>query len=446
MIVNTATYRSLIFPSHISSRGYKIGLVCLSICLLTLSQLICLASFESKFCLATDLDNINFIPSIADAGGNNTINWYIGLWVPCWSVNASVSLPGHSHTIIEYFVYDKHCTCEKPFSSFVVMEVILMEGFLLFSSFVGKQTDGGKSDGLRKKWWRKSWWRIKLMEDNLIPNRISSINWGEQKFLHHFGLHQDFCHQIKKRCTGACNMYENWKHVKSILQFLKCLMKPKFFFIFSLFWFINKYTFYIVQGSQRPGKSWKTWKMKKPFSRPGKSWNLKKNAKIMEKSWNFKILIWKNHGKKILRCTRIIQWWFNIQDVTISIVKLVLFVSFLVEKVWLEGVMWRPHKKSYTTNHNSCFLCRVDHGKPWKDHEKSWNLILGNCWEPWLGNNDVSVGLKWSVDCQADNLECGCWATLIFVWMSVSHGKKGSVSSGGNSSFMGPIRALSWPP
>ncbi len=51
-----------------------------------------------------------------------------------------------------------------------------------------------------------------------------------------------------------------------------------------------------LQGSQRHGKSWKTWKMKKAFSRPGKIMEFNKKAKIMEKSWNFKIPLWKNHG------------------------------------------------------------------------------------------------------------------------------------------------------
>ena len=37
--------------------------------------------------------------------------------------------------------------------------------------------------------------------------------------------------------------------------------------------------------------------MKKAFSRPGKIMEFEKKAKIMEKSWNFKIPIWKNHGK-----------------------------------------------------------------------------------------------------------------------------------------------------
>ncbi len=49
----------------------------------------------------------------------------------------------------------QHCK-EKPFSSFVVMEVILMEDLLLFSSFdggklMGEQTDGGKYDGCTEK-------------------------------------------------------------------------------------------------------------------------------------------------------------------------------------------------------------------------------------------------------------------------------------------------------
>ncbi len=36
--------------------------------------------------------------------------------------------------------------------------------------------------------------------------------------------------------------------------------------------------------------------MKKAFSRPGKM-EFEKKAKIMEKSWNFKIPLWKNHGE-----------------------------------------------------------------------------------------------------------------------------------------------------
>ena len=81
---------------------------------------------------------------------------------------------------------------EKPFSSLVVMEVILMEDFLLFSTF-----DGGKFDGWRKK--------CSPSQQNSLPNKFSPLNFlspTEQKFLHHFGLHQNFCRQMKKRCTG----------------------------------------------------------------------------------------------------------------------------------------------------------------------------------------------------------------------------------------------------
>ncbi len=57
-----------------------------------------------------------------------------------------------------------------------------------------------------KRWW-KSWWRTKLQQQNFLPqfstpNRISPINRGEQqKIFHQFSLHQNFCHQMKKRCT-----------------------------------------------------------------------------------------------------------------------------------------------------------------------------------------------------------------------------------------------------
>ncbi len=46
---------------------------------------------------------------------------------------------------------------------------------------------------------------------------------------------------------------------------------------------------------------WKTWKMKKAFSRPRKIMELKKKAKITEKSWNLKISIWKNHAALLVQ-------------------------------------------------------------------------------------------------------------------------------------------------
>ncbi len=45
-----------------------------------------------------------------------------------------------------------------------------------------------------------------------------------------------------------------------------------------------------------------------------------------------------------------------------------------------------------------------------------------------LGNKNVSVGLKWSVECRADNSECQCQPPLILGWMSVSDWKNGPVS------------------
>ena len=57
-----------------------------------------------------------------------------------------------------------------------------------------------------------------------------------------------------------------------------------------------------------------------------------------------------------------------------------------------------------------------------------------------LGNETVSVGLKWGVKCRATKSECRCRATLILGCMSVSDGKNGSVSDVWNTPFMGPTR------
>ncbi len=76
-----------------------------------------------------------------------------------------------------------------------------------------------------------------------------------------------------------------------------------------------------------------------------------------------------------------------------------------------------------------------------------------------LGNKNVSVGVKWSVECRADNSECPwerilvpqqtfngmrCRPTLILVWMSVSDWKNGPVSGVGNTPFMGPKKPCAW--
>ncbi len=49
-------------------------------------------------------------------------------------------------------------------------------------------------------------------------------------------------------------------------------------------------------------------KMKNAFSKPGKIMEFEKKAKIMEKSWIFKISLWKNHGEKNRHCAHSIQY------------------------------------------------------------------------------------------------------------------------------------------
>ncbi len=91
-----------------------------------------------------------------------------------------------------------------------------MEGFLLFSSF-----NGGKFDGQTDRW------RKKLSSHRFgppitlapFPTEISSptkfpppIFSSQQNIphqlrrttntFHQFGFHQNFCYQIKERCTG----------------------------------------------------------------------------------------------------------------------------------------------------------------------------------------------------------------------------------------------------
>ncbi len=61
-----------------------------------------------------------------------------------------------------------------------------------------------------------------------------------------------------------------------------------------------------------------------------------------------------------------------------------------------------------------------------------------------LGNDTVSVELKWSVKCQGTKSECRCRATLVLGCMSVSDEKNGTVSVVGNTPFMGPTFARVW--
>ena len=51
-----------------------------------------------------------------------------------------------------------------------------------------------------------------------------------------------------------------------------------------------------------------------------------KRAKIMEKSWNFQISIWKNHGKKISHFIyQFINFWIALKDPRRALIKMVRY-------------------------------------------------------------------------------------------------------------------------
>ncbi len=58
-----------------------------------------------------------------------------------------------------------------------------------------------------------------------------------------------------------------------------------------------------------------------------------KKDKVMEKSWNFKMPLWKNHGNFFLRCTRIIQKNFALRAHIAMMIMKLMFVSYFVDKV-----------------------------------------------------------------------------------------------------------------
>ena len=60
----------------------------------------------------------------------------------------------------------------------------------------------------------------------------------------------------------------------------------------------------MIQGSQHQGKSWKTWKMEKAFSRPGKSYTLKNRPK----PWNLRICPGKIMQKLLAHYSFCILW------------------------------------------------------------------------------------------------------------------------------------------
>ncbi len=154
------------------------------------------------------------------------------------------------------------------------------------------------------------------------------------------------------------------------------------------------------QGSQHHGKPGK-WK--KHFPDLEKSWNLKKRAKS-----------WKNHGISKYLYGKVMEKIFELDahypkricavcaypydDNEFGVVCFILCGEGVTKNVeaTVRKVNW------YTTNHH---LCRVDHGKnmkgSWKIMEKSWNLNLGNRWEPcyiwslWKNFGQVASLLCW---------------------------------------------------
>ena len=85
---------------------------------------------------------------------------------------------------------------------------------------------------------------------------------------------------------------------------------------------------YHSQGSHHQGKTWKTWKMVKAFSRPGKIREFEKKAKIRE----FQNTFLENQGKNPAHNARFILWWHSTW---------VIVTVLLVVKVCLQGVVWR---------------------------------------------------------------------------------------------------------
>ena len=86
----------------------------------------------------------------------------------------------------------------------------------------------------------------------------------------------------------------------------------------------------IMENLENENSIFQTWKnhgIWKKAQNHGKIMEFQNTS--MEKSW-----------KNVLSCTRIIQKKFALRaHIPMMIMKLVLFVSYFVEKVWLKGVM-----------------------------------------------------------------------------------------------------------
>ncbi len=107
-----------------------------------------------------------------------------------------------------------------------------------------------------------------------------------------------------------------------------------------------------IQVSQRPGKSWKTWKMKKYFPDLEKSWNLKEKSQNHGKIMEFKNIHMEKLWKEILRSAHSIHCCW----------------TWIMEK-WLES-----------------------HGKSWNLIPRSvGNPVIAYCYYP-LTQNPTSSG------------------------------------------------------
>ncbi len=148
----------------------------------------------------------------------------------------------------------------------------------------------------------------------------------------------------------------------------------------------------LYQGSQRHGKSWKTWKKKKAFSRPGKIMEFEKKSQNHGKIMELQNTSMEKSWKICLSCARIIQ-----KKIPIMIMKLVLF-HFFVEK--MEATVRKV--KCYTTNHNFCVaLIMEKHERIMENHGKIMQFdsqkllgtlsILLMCPKSWIQDGQTST-------------------------------------------------------
>ncbi len=116
------------------------------------------------------------------------------------------------------------------------------------------------------------------------------------------------------------------------------------------------------QGSQRSGKSWKTWKMKYAFSRPGKIMEFEKKAKIMEKSWNFKIsTVYGKIMEKDFGVPRILS---NISIYWHIVKAIITVITFIMSIIFGYKEMQGDHIQSTIV----CFVSvKISHCRSWKN-------------------------------------------------------------------------------